>query len=49
MLQNGMGGLDWSALPLAIEFFDIVDVDDLVFRLMTIKAYRAPEQGTPKE
>lgn len=49
MMQNGMGGLDWSALPLAIEYFEIDDVDDLLFRLMTIKAYRPPEPDTAKD
>ena len=43
MLQNGMGGLDWSALPLAVEYFEVDDIDDLVYRLMTIKGYKPPE------
>ena len=43
MLQNGMGGLDWAALPLATEYFEIQDIDDLIYRLLTIKNYKAPE------
>ena len=47
MLQNGMGGLDWAALPLAIEYFEVDDIDDLIHRLMTIKSYKPPEAEKP--
>ena len=43
MLADSNGGLNWSSLPLAMLFFEIEDIDDLIYRLLTIKNYRAPE------
>ncbi|MCU0924418.1 MAG: hypothetical protein MUF16_29770 [Burkholderiaceae bacterium] len=42
MLANGMGGLDWGALPLAVAHFGIDDVAGLIHRLLTIKTHRPP-------
>lgn len=42
MLANGMGGLDWAGLPLAVALFGINDVDGLLHRLQVIKAHRPP-------
>lgn len=42
MLANGMGGLDWAGLPLAVALFGITDVDGLLHRLQVIKQHRAP-------
>lgn len=44
-LANGMGGLDWSALPLFVELHGIEDVDALIHRLLVIKLHRPPESG----
>ena len=40
MLSNGMGGMDWAGLPIVAELLGIDDIDALVHRLMTIKAWR---------
>lgn len=47
MLSNGMGGMDWAGLQLAVAMFGIVDVEGLIDRLLLIKAYKPPEQGDP--
>ena len=39
-MANGMGGLDWSALPLAAEMYGISNIETLVTRLMVIKTHR---------
>lgn len=43
MLSNGMGGIDWSGLDLAVERFEIEDVEGLIDRLVTIKNHQPPE------
>lgn len=45
MLANGMGGIDWAGLPLAVELFGIADVDVLLHRLQVIKAHNPPKRG----
>jgi hypothetical protein len=42
MLSNGMGGIDWQALPLAVAHYGIHDIDGLIRRLVTIKTHRPP-------
>ena len=42
MLANGMGGLDWAGLPLAVALFGIDDVEGLLYRLQVIKSHRPP-------
>lgn len=39
MLANGMGGLDWSGLPLVAELLGIDDPAALIERLLTIKQF----------
>lgn len=43
MLANGMGGLDWAALPLAAAFVGVADLERLVDDLVTIKLHRPPQ------
>lgn len=43
MLANGMGGLDWSGLPLAVALLGITDVEGLLHRLQVIKQHRPPD------
>lgn len=45
MLANGMGGLDWSALPLACRVHAVRDVELLIERLQVIKAHRPETRG----
>lgn len=45
MLANGMGGLDWAGLPLAVAHFGIADVDGLLHRLQVIKSHNPPKPG----
>jgi hypothetical protein len=44
MLQNGMGGLDWSGLPVALEVVGVDDVEALIARLMVVKAHKPPKE-----
>lgn len=44
MLANGMGGLDWAGLPLAVALFGIRDVEGLLHRLQVIKQHRPPDE-----
>jgi hypothetical protein len=54
-LSNGMGGLDWSGLPLVTEYLGITDIEGLMARLIVIKTHRrdepsgAPNDGADKE
>lgn len=43
MLANGMGGLDWAGLPLAVELYGVRDVELLVHALLAIKTHQPPE------
>lgn len=45
MLANGMGGLDWAGLPLAVALLGITDVEGLLHRLQVIKQHRPPTAG----
>lgn len=45
MLANGMGGLDWSGLPIAAAYFGASDVEALVERLMVIKLHKPEVPG----
>lgn len=38
-----MGGVDWQALPLAVEVYEVANVEALIERLMAIKGHRPPE------
>ena len=42
---NGMGGIDWGAVPFACEYLGISDVEMLVERLLVIKAYKPPKDA----
>lgn len=43
MLQDGMGGLSWDGLPVAIDHYGIEDTDGLIERLLVIKSHK-PEK-----
>lgn len=43
LLANGMGGIDWAGLPLAVEWLGVTDVDGLIHRLQVIKAHKPPD------
>lgn len=45
MLANGMGGLDWGALPFAAEFHGVDDIEALTQRLLVIKLHRPKRPG----
>ncbi len=47
MLANGMGGLDWAGLQLAVAMFGITDIEGLIDRLLVIKSHKPPEQRDP--
>jgi hypothetical protein len=40
-----MGGIDWSGLPLVCDWLGVDDVDDLMYRLGVIKAYKPPKDN----
>jgi len=44
MLANGMGGLDWSGLPIALAALGVPDegIEPLVDALVTIKLHKPP-------
>ena len=44
LLANGMGGIDWSGLPLIAGLLGVADVEGLVMRIGIIKTYRKPEE-----
>jgi len=43
MLANGMGGLDWSALPLACVLYGVQDIELMIHRLLVIKLHQPPK------
>lgn len=49
MLANGMGGVDWAGLQLAVEKHEVENVEDLIDRLVYIKSWRRPTDTTGKE
>jgi hypothetical protein len=44
LMSNGMGGIDWNALPLAVVMYGVHDVEALIDRLMIIKTHK-PHRG----
>jgi hypothetical protein len=46
-LSNGMGGIDWSGLPLICALHGVRDVEGLMYRLLTIKTHRKPDEQEP--
>lgn len=44
-LSNGMGGVDWSGLPLWVAHFGITDITGLLHRLLVIKGHRRPDDA----
>jgi hypothetical protein len=44
-LTNGMGGIDWSGLPLVVALLGIDDVEAFVDRLLVIKTHKPPNTG----
>lgn len=44
LCANGMGGLDWSAVPLQAARYGVDDVEGLLDRLEVIKLHRRPEK-----
>ncbi len=49
MLCNGMGSIDWSGLPFAVEWLGVDDVEGLVEGLMTIKSHRPEREAGQDE
>lgn len=45
MLTNGMGGIDWAGLPLAITVLGATDTEALIDAIVTIKCHKPPEGG----
>lgn len=48
-LANGMGGVNWAGLPLAVEFFGVRDVEALIAAMLVIKAHKAPKDAEATE
>ena len=42
---NGMGGIDWPAVPLFAEFYGCTDLDLLTERLLMIKMHKPDTLG----
>lgn len=50
MLMNGMGGIDWSGLPVAVEMLSVDDVEQFVMDLNTIRLRLSKsDKDEPKE
>lgn len=45
-MANGMGGVDWQALPLLCGWLGITDVQGLMQRLVVMRMYRKPNERT---
>jgi hypothetical protein len=43
MLSNGMGGIDWNGLPLAVACFGVDDLEALIDDLTVIKNHTKPD------
>lgn len=43
-LHNGSGAVQWSALPLAVEYFGVRDIEGLLDRLFIMQCYQRPEE-----
>lgn len=43
MLANGMGGIDWSGLPLVCEWLGITDIEGLLSRIAVMRAHKPPK------
>ncbi len=43
-LENGMGGLDWTGLPVVAELLGITDLEALIDDLLVIKSHRPPKE-----
>ena len=42
LLRNGMGGIDWNALPFVAGWLRVDDIDMLCRRLRVILLHRPP-------
>lgn len=45
MLGDGNGGLDYSGLPIVVEWLGITDIDGLLNRLSVIKTHDPKRSG----
>ncbi len=43
---NGMGGIDWQAVPLFAEFYGFADLDTLTEQLLIIKMHKPDTAGS---
>lgn len=43
-MANGMGGVDWSGLPLLCGWLGVQDPESLMQRLVMIRMYRKPSE-----
>jgi hypothetical protein len=48
LLANGMGGIDWSGLPLVCAWLGVRDVEAFLHRLEVIQAHKPPEDDSPQ-
>jgi hypothetical protein len=48
-LNNGMGGIDWKGLELAVEFYGVKDVEGLIRRMLIVKGHKKPGDDTTAE
>ena len=42
---NMMGGIDWTGLPVVVEYFGITEVDQFISRLISIRDYLKAKNG----
>ena len=48
LMQNGMGGCDWAALPMACELYEVDDVEAVIERLLIIKNHKPAADAPAK-
>jgi len=46
LLANGMGGVDWSGLPLLAGFMGVTDIEGLMQRLVAIRMHQTNREKT---
>jgi hypothetical protein len=47
-LSNGMGAFDYDGLPVVAALLGVDDIEDLLERLLVIKAWRRPADRDPQ-
>lgn len=45
LLQNGMGGIDWSGLPLVCAYLGVTQIEPFIDALQVLLTYEPPNDG----